>query len=519
MNTVMQINPATGETLGEVRELTQEELRTMTEQARNAFPAWRDTPLSERLHWMQKLRMHIVDNAEELSRRVASYTGKVYVEALMSELFTVADALHYYEKNAASFLGTESAKTPAVFLGNHSYIEYKPMGVILVISPWNFPFQLSMIPVISALIAGNSVVLKPSEVTPMVGTLIEEMFTAIDFPRHVFQLAHGGRDVGRWLVESHPDKIFFTGSVATGRKIMASASEHLIPVDLELGGKDPMIIFADADLERAANGAVWGAFTNAGQVCMSVERVFVEESVYDEFVRKVVAKTNQLRMGVDYGSMTFPPQVEIVEAHLQDALAKGAKIECGGERLQDGTLYYAPTVLTGLDPGMKILTEETFGPVMPILPFRTEEEAVRLANDSVYGLNASVWTKDLEKAKRVTSRLLSGHVCVNEVISSIANPHLPFGGVKQSGIGRYHGAIGLRTFSHMTSVMVNKGTRSSEINWYPYTKEKESAFQSLVRLLYGGTNRRVGLSAILNLFRQVLGSGPKDQPPVEANNS
>jgi acyl-CoA reductase-like NAD-dependent aldehyde dehydrogenase len=467
---------------------------------------------------VKALREHLVKHAEAISRELSDYTGKVYLEALMSEVFTVVDALRYYEKHAPTILKTRSVKTPLLFFGNRSYVEYKPLGVVAVISPWNFPFQLSLIPMISALIAGNCVLLKPSEVTPCVGELIERVFRDAGFPSHVVQVMHGGRNVGSTLIESRPDKIFFTGSVATGKKIMAAAAERLIPVELELGGKDPMIVFSDSDLERAANAAVWGAFTNAGQVCMSVERVYVERSVYDEFVRKVRAKTEALRLGVDYGSMTFPPQVELVQAHLEDALSKGAQIECGGSPLREGTLYFAPTVLTSVHHFMRVMREESFGPLLPIMPFDSENEAIELANDSDYGLNASVFSLDLVKARRVASQLISGNVCINEVIASMANPHLPFGGVKQSGMGRYHAEVGLQTFCHQTSVMASKGKKWREINWYPYTQEQQDAMFALVRLLYGA-KRNIGWKAVRPLVRQLVGLYRKESDTPKPSGS
>ncbi|KEO83503.1 aldehyde dehydrogenase family protein [Tumebacillus flagellatus] len=508
MSTLPQINPATGEKLPSVPEWTADEVLAAMERARAAAPGWASTPLSQRLLAIKRLREYLADHVEEITRELASYTGKLETEALSLDIFPVTDILAYYEKHAEKILAPRRVKTPIVFFGNRSYIEYKPMGVIGVIAPWNFPFYLSVTPVISALIAGNCAILKPSEAAPGVGVLIERCFQAIGLPDGVFQVAHGGRETGAALTAARPDKIFFTGSVATGRKIMAAAAEHLIPVELELGGKDPMIVFSDANLERAANAAVWGAFTNAGQVCMSVERVYVQEELYHPFLAKVLEKTAQLRRGEGYGSMTYAPQVEIVQKHLADAVAKGAKIECGGRAANDGTLYFEPTVVTGVDHSMQLMTDETFGPVLPIMTFRTEDEAVRLANDSVYGLNASVFTLDMAKAERVARRLVSGAVCINEVITSVANPHLPFGGVKQSGMGRYHGPIGLHTFSHETSVMASPGKKQREISWHPYSPARDEALVGLTRLLYGG-NRAQGLKSWKVILRELLGTYKK----------
>lgn len=513
MSEVIQYNPATGDVLGTVPEASPDQIRTAMTRARAAFPIWRATPLQERLAFMRKLRLLLVEQAHGIAEEIAAATGKIRGEALSAEVLVVADAIHYYEQHAETFLARQRVATPILFFGNRSYIQYQPLGVVGVISPWNFPFQLAMIPVISALIAGNAVLLKPSEVTPFVGTLMERLFQESGFPEGVVQVLHGGRDVGAGLTAARPDKIFFTGSVATGKKIMAAAAEHLIPVDLELGGKDPMIVLADADLDRAVNGALWGAFTNAGQVCMSVERVYVQRPIYDEFVRRVTAGTRSLRLGEDVGSMTFPPQLALVEEHLRDAVEKGARIECGGTAAKAGTLYFHPTVLTCVDHSMKIMRDETFGPVLPILPFDTVEEAVALANDSEFGLNASVWTSDLAKAESIAAQLVSGNVCINEVISTVANPHLPFGGVKQSGIGSYHGPGGLHTFSHRTSVMLNKGKKKREVNWFPYTAEQERAFHTIIRLLFG-TSRRATLADIRNLIGQVLGKDSKDSRPA-----
>ncbi|ASS75361.1 aldehyde dehydrogenase [Tumebacillus algifaecis] len=503
MTYMVQINPATGEKVAEIKEKSQTEVLAAMTRARAAFPAWSQTPLDRRLAFLRRLRELLVDQIDEVAATIAQATGKVQVEAVMTEIFPTADIIHYYEKRASDFLAPKRVKTPFVFWGNHSYVEYKPMGVVAVISPWNYPLYLSIVPILSALVAGNCVLFKPSEVTPLVGVLIEKLFADAGFPADVVQVLHGGRETGQAVVSAKPDKIFFTGSVATGKKIMAAAAEHLIPVELELGGKDPMIVFADADLDRAVRGALWGAFTNAGQVCMSVERVYVEAPVYDEFVRKVVAATQELRQGVEFGSMTYPLQMQLVQAHIQDAVEKGARVECGGHALQEGTLYFAPTVLTGVNSSMRLMQEETFGPLLPILPFATEEQAVKQANDSEYGLNASVWSQDLVKAKRVATQLISGNVCINDVITNVANPHLPFGGVKHSGIGRYHGPEGLHTFCHQTSIMVNKGTKPREINWYPYTPELQDAFHTLTRLLFG-KKRSVPFPALKNLFKQML---------------
>jgi acyl-CoA reductase-like NAD-dependent aldehyde dehydrogenase len=481
------INPATGASLGTLEETSPEKVALIMEKARKAFLYWSQVPVSERVKYLKKMRKYILEQGENLAKEIVTDTGKPLLEAYLTEIFTVMDFLKYYEKYAEKFLKTKRKKTPVALLGKKSYVQYRPMGVIAIISPWNYPFQLSMVPVISALIAGNAVILKPSEVTAYTGLTIEKVLKATEFPDGVVQVLHGGKAVGQALVDAKPDKIFFTGSTATGKKIMASAAQNLIPVELELGGKDPMIIFEDANLERAVNGAIWGAFTNAGQVCMSVERVYVQEKIYDEFVDRVVKKTKELRNGTgleaEIGYMVSPEQVKIVKEHLDEAVEKGAKILTGG-KIIEGSMIIPPTVIVNVSHGMKIIDHETFGPILPIMPFKTEDEAINLANSSTYGLNASVWSNDLARARRVANRIESGNICINDVIVSVANPHLPFGGIKESGMGRYHGAEGLYTFCHITSLIEDPGKKNKEINWYPYSVKKFKLFTHLSRFLF-----------------------------------
>nr|WP_185956128.1 aldehyde dehydrogenase family protein [Melghirimyces algeriensis] len=509
MSTLKMRNPATAELLGEVKEATREDVQKAMTVAQSARSIWEGVLLKERLGYMKRLRENIVDQADELADHIAKDTGKVKLEALMSDIYPTVGMIRYYERKAASILKTKRVPTPMILMGRTSRVEYRPMGVVAVISPWNYPFQLSMVPIVSALIAGNVVLYKPSEISSWTGKVIEGLFSSLALPKGVFQVLQGGKDTGRHLVDSHPDKIFFTGSVATGKKIMQSASEGLIPVELELGGKDPMLVFADADLDRAVNGALWGGYTNAGQTCMAVERVYVESSIYDEFVRRVKEKTETLRMGwtdeADLGSMTSLQQINIVESHLRDAVEKGARILCGGKRINRETLHFQPTVLVNVDHSMRVMQEETFGPVLPIMPFSSEEEAVELANATPYGLNASIWSTDMQKANRIAAKMDSGNVCINDVMVGVANPHLPYGGNKESGVGRYHGPEGLLTFVHPTSVVTHPGKKTREMNWFPYSKEQYEAVLSLIRLFYG-SNPVQGLKGLKQIVKEFFRS-------------
>ncbi|MEH7331978.1 aldehyde dehydrogenase family protein [Neobacillus drentensis] len=479
------IAPATGEQIGEIEETPASQVGFMYHKGRTAFLAWSKLQIGERLKYLKKLKEIMVEEMEVVADIIAADTGKVVTEALIADIMPTLDSIDHICKHAENILNRKKVTTPILLIGKRSYIEYMPRGIVLVISPWNYPLQLAMVPMISALASGNAVILKPSEVTPLVGKCIEDLFRKAGFPEGVVQVAHGGKEVGAAFTKGRPDYIFFTGSVRTGKIIQEAAAKELIPTTLELGGKDPMIVFKDAHLERAAKGAAWAAFTNSGQVCMSAERLYVEKEVYSKFISLLKKEISVLRQGTernaDVGSMTFPAQVQIVKDHLEDALGNGAVLETGvpPEEWKNG-MFLPLTVLTNVNHQMKIIQEESFGPILPIIPFETEEEAIRLSNDTVYGLNASVWTRDIQKARRVASKLISGAVVINDAIISVANHGLPFGGTKQSGIGRYHGDAGLRIFCHEKSIVEDRGRKKTEIHWYPY-EDKYPMFLTLFK--------------------------------------
>ncbi|WP_075050789.1 aldehyde dehydrogenase family protein [Bacillus testis] len=483
-------SPATGEQIYAMHGTDNSQVEEMVQVARSAFTRWSSFTVEERLPYFSSLRNILLKEMGQTVDVISGDAGKVPLDALVADIMPVLDFIRTIEKDAVKNLARQKVKTPILFLGKKSYIEYMPRGVVLVISPWNYPFQLSMVPILSALIAGNSVIAKPSEVTPYVGKYMEELFSKAGFPEGVVQFAHGGKELGQSLVSSKPDYIFFTGSVAAGRKIAAQAAGDLIPVTLELGGKDPMIVCHDANLARAAKGAVWGAFTNSGQVCMSVERLYVDQKVHTSFVEAVCREVNAITQGAtkedDIGSMTYPHQIEIVREHVLDALSKGAILQTGKhpDEWEENSMFLEPMVLTSVNASMKIMNEETFGPVLPIIPFNDETDAVAMANDSMYGLNASVWSADITRAEALASQLVSGAVIINDVIISVANHHLPFGGVKNSGVGRYHGENGWRMFCHEKSVMSDRGKKDSEIQWYPYGG-KYTNFVGLLQSYFG----------------------------------
>lgn len=481
-------SPLTGEFIGMVELTRQDQLSGMMDRGRQAQKIWASLSLKERLQFITSLRKYLVEEGESISRQVAKITGKPVLEAYSSEILPTIEILHYYEKNGEKILSDKKVSAPAYMPLKKNYIQYRPLGTILVISPWNYPFTLSMIPLVSALIAGNGVILKPASETIYTGKIIQDIFTVLNFPKDLIQVVYTEKNsgMGAELIDLKPDKIFFTGSTATGKKVLKQAAEHMIPVELELGGKDPLIVFKDANLERAATAAVWGAFTNSGQVCMSVERAYVEQEIYDEFITLVKSKIGELWQGTepyaDLGCMISQEQTAVVKEQLEDAKDKGAKVYAKGVFLDESTFVPA-MLLTGVNHDMEIMKEETFGPILPVMTFRTEEEAVALANDSAYGLAASIFTSDMDKAKRVAGKIRAGNININEVMASIANPRLPFGGVKNSGMGRYHGEEGLKSFTETVSLLIDTGVKNKEIQWFPYSKNKMTLIKKMIKFL------------------------------------
>jgi acyl-CoA reductase-like NAD-dependent aldehyde dehydrogenase len=490
-------NPATGETLGYVDDMDAATVAAMVDRACAAQPAWDALGFEGRAAKLRDLRTWLVENRNRVIDVLVKEGGKTPEDAMLADLWYVCDALGFWGRKAGKYLADERVKTHSpLLLGKKVMVRYRPLGVVGVIGPWNYPLTNTFGDAIPALMAGNSVVMKPSEITPLTSMLLTEGVEAVGLPEGVLSVATGRGETGAALVDN-VDMIMFTGSTRTGKKIMARAAERLIPVSLELGGKDPMIVLGDADLERAANMAVQWAMSNSGQICMAVERVYVEEPVYDAFVSSVVEKVTRLRQGapgepgtIDVGAMTFPPQIEIVDRHVRDAVDKGAHVHVGGKQAPGPGRFYEPTVLTGVDHTMEVMRDETFGPVLPIMKVRDAEEAVRLANDTRYGLNSSVFTRDLEKGERIARRLEAGNACVNDALMNYLAQEAPFGGTGESGLGVRHGPQGIRKYSSQQTIMVTRFGPKREPSMFPNKRLTSKIFERLMVLMWGRRRRR-----------------------------
>lgn len=482
-------NPATLDALGEIEVATAADVNAAIERARKAQPEWAALSFEARGRYLQRAVRVMIERHDELVATIASETGKPDVEAFGTEVLLACDALQFYAKRAGRILADR--RIPVHFAKTKKLrVVYKPLGVVGIITPWNFPFMLAINPVAQALMAGNAVVLKPSEVTPFSGRLVEEIFSEAGLPEGVLNVVLGDGTTGAALVEGGVDKISFTGSVETGRKIAEACGRQLVPCTLELGGKDPMIVCADADLGRAAAGAVYGAFTNSGQVCTSTERVYVVDEVADEFIRLCVEQTAALRQGsegeFDIGAIIWPRQLEIIERHVAEAVERGAQVRTGGRRNpNEAGYFYEPTVLTGVDHDMRVMRDESFGPLLPIMRVPDEETALRLANDSPYGLNANVWTRDKHKGAELARAIDSGCAVVNDCMLTYGVAESPFGGVKASGIGRVNGEMGLRSYCTAQSILVDRFGGKSEPLWYPYSRGKLGTLKRMMRLVWG----------------------------------
>ena len=479
------INPATGDTIGTVPVTGEEHIPEIVARARIAQQAWAALSLADRIQALGVLRDLIATRSQEIAETVSQGMGKPLVEALVGDVGLVLDEFDHYFAFGAEYLADEPVDVPAKFgTGKRALIRYQPRGVVCVIAPWNFPFGIAMGPLIPALVAGNSVILKPTSAAPIVGVLIEELLHEA-FREHpdLVQVVHAPGKVGSAIATAPGvDFVSFTGSTKVGRQLEAALAPLLRPALLELGGSDPAIVTDDANLERAANGVVWGRFMNNGQVCAAVKRVFVQRAVAEPFISKVVDKVHALRVGsfedhaADVGPLANDRSVRALTDFLNDAVEHGAKVEIGGPLVEGSAgIFWPPTVLTNVDSSMRVMNEEVFGPILSIQVVDDDDEAIAEANRSESGLDAYVFCGDPGRAEHIANRLEAGTVVINEAVINYIIAALPFGGIKQSGINRYHGKVGMRLFCNIKSMVIGDGKADTEPYWFPYSEAGLSA--------------------------------------------
>jgi acyl-CoA reductase-like NAD-dependent aldehyde dehydrogenase len=492
-NTFASLNPATGATIGEFGIATSSEVRAAVMVAKFAQSKWARQPISHRVAVIRRFAQILAARQNEVAELISAEAGKPSVEALTSEILVVLDAARFCAENVHKVLREEplTLGNPAM-MGKSARLIPEPVGVVGIIAPWNYPFSIPAVDSLSALVVGNGVVLKPSELTPACGHKLQTLLIEAGLPAGLFQVVDGFGETGSAVVSGGVDKLIFTGSVSTGRRVAAACAERLVPCVLELGGKDAMLVLEDADVDVASSAAVWGSMMNAGQTCISVERCLVHRSIYCEFLDACVDKVRKLRVGVgsdphtDVGPMISTRQLEIVERQVISAVEHGAHAVCGGHRLPDlGPNFFSPTIMIDIPAEASLWCEETFGPVLAIGVFDSEADAIARANDSEFGLSASVWTRNKLRGEQVARQIQAGAVLVNDLLTSFGISEAPHGGVKASGIGRTHGMFGMREMVRQKFVSVEKLTSMKQLWWYNYTPELRSQMSGFVDFLFG----------------------------------
>lgn len=478
-------NPATGRVLYALNGASAGHCAAAMLNARKSAEVMRSAPLRERLAALDAVLRYLEENQDLLLDRIVAETGRSRGDVMLSDIFQLTEDCRWLRSHSAEVLADEVVKTPISLVGKSCRIVYQPRGVVLVISPWNLPLAIGMTASMFAFVAGNAVVLKPSEHTPMADTF-EEIRSLHPLLHSGLQVVHGNGEVAERLIAHQPDAICFTGSVATGKKVLSQAAPLVIPVTLELGAKDAMIVLPDADMSRAVAAACWGNLHNSGQSCTATERVLVQAAVHDNFVLRLVRASERIRLGTgpdaDLGAITTAFQMRHIEALVEDARSRGAQIRCGGRRSDCGR-YYLPTVITDVTSEMRIQHEETFGPVLTVMKFEDVAEAIEAHNAVHLGLSTSVWTSDRALADRLVRDLQTGCVNVNNVMLTEGNASLPFGGVKGSGFGRMKGVEGLRGMVQSKAVLDDATRGKPEAHWYPYSSDKLALTQRVLSAL------------------------------------
>jgi acyl-CoA reductase-like NAD-dependent aldehyde dehydrogenase len=503
---VPSIDPATGKICATFPRTPPLSVPQLLAKAKEVQAQWAKLPIEKRCAHIAILKEKILDARNILTDAVVRESGKPRVEAKFADVFVSLDTAEYFAKYGPKLLRPEKVPhhSTAAKLKSGTLL-YEPLGVLAIISSWNYPLAIPLSQIIAAVAAGNAVLCKTSDFTPECGALIDKLFRDAGFPEGLVTLLQGSGDVGEALIDAHPDKVFFTGSVSTGRHVAEACARELIPSVLELGGKDAMLVLADADLEVTSSAAVWGSFTNCGQVCLSMERVFVESPIADKFLQACVAKTQKLRLGpgndpqIDLGPLIRPQHVQRMSDVIVDATQRGATILCGGKPRPDlGPNFFEPTVLVGVDSSMQLFRDETFGPILAVQVVADEDEAVRVANDTEFALAASVWTSNTERGERLAKQLRAGTVMVNDALCGFAIAEAPHGGTGASGWGRTHGTAGLLEMVHLKYLDVDRLAHTQKPWWYRYGPELEKAADDFLRFEFS--------AGVLNRLRHTRGA-------------
>lgn len=484
---LISINPNNGSTIGEVDKTNLSHVEKIVQFAKDAQINWSQTRIEKRIKILKNAKNILYDKREEIANLITNENGKPKFESYSTEIIPTLSLFNYYIKKSRKFLKPhyERIKLP-VMMHKKSWIEYNPYGVVGIISPWNYPLLLPMGQIIPALISGNAVVFKPSEWTPLVGQKIYDIFHEAGLPENVLNIIFGEAEVGEALVLSSIDKLFFTGSTRVGKIISKIAAEKLLPISLELGGKDPAIVLSDANIKTAVKGILWGSLMNVGQTCVSIERVYVSENIYDDFLAELINEIKKLTNYIgsefyDYSNIKLQKQVDVIKEHLSDAISKGAKIIYGGKIDNN---FVQPTILIDVNHSMLIMREETFGPIIPIMKFKTIDEAVELANDCAYGLSASIWTKNISFGKVLARKIQSGSVLINDCISHFGAGEAVIGGIKMSGTGRVHGKSGLMEMVYEKYYNSDSLTWQKKLWWFNYDKSSSEKIKAATDFLF-----------------------------------
>ena len=512
-------NPATGELIGTVETITPAKVQGIVDDVAEVQPFWAALTLEDRARYMRRAVDVLLADLDEIADLLTNEQGKPRVESYTMELLPTVDSLKWIADNGPSILSDEKLSMPLFLKSKSAKLTFEPIGVVGVIAPWNYPWSIPFGEVAIALMAGNGVVLKPASLTPLIGDRIRQTFEKAGLPEGLIRTVHGGGRIGDALVKSTAGKIFFTGSVEVGRKVGVECAKRMKGSVLELGGKDPQIVCADADLANAVSGAVWGGFANAGQTCSGIERVYVVDQVADAFLEGVVRETERLTVGdprgwtTEIGPMISEDQAKIVTELVDDAVKNGAKKLTGGPTEIKGMegSFIAPIVLTGVTHDMRIMKEEIFGPVLPVMTVESEQEAIELANDSEFGLGASVWSKDRAKGERMAHQIESGMVWVNDHSFSHGACQCAWGGVKDSGLGRSHSKFGFYECVNIKQLAWEPGW-TRDLWWQPYDRKLGDAIRSSAQILYSRNGNRLaalreGIRPLVEVTRRTMQKG------------